>query len=337
MTATVTSNLELDQISPWRAALARPGADRRFPVWVALAAAAHLLLVAGLYTAPARQLGDPGGAADGVTVSLITEAEADGRATVAEEAAGAPLASVASPEQMPAPPPPPPAPEPPAAAAATPPSAPPPPVAETAPEPAPQPPPQDASKPDEAARAMDPDLLRLDAATVPEKQAPPTKAAEKPPAKATKAPDAKLQEPKPQESKPRPPKPDQPKQQRSASLDLSLPPATMMAPSSAGRGGAGLDRPAGITRSGENDAFAKGVIRALQLTMPQLRETKGRVTVRILLDMNGNLVSTQVIRSSNVPGLDQSVMFATKQSSFPFPPRNAVPADLIFNVTYIYH
>jgi hypothetical protein len=52
--------------------------------------------------------------------------------------------------------------------------------------------------------------------------------------------------------------------------------------------------------------------------------------------MKGNLVRTTVLRPSNIAGLDQSVVFATKQSSFPFPPHNAVPADLIFFVTYIY-
>ncbi len=70
--------------------------------------------------------------------------------------------------------------------------------------------------------------------------------------------------------------------------------------------------------------------------MPQLRDTFGRVTVRITLDMNGNLVKTEVLKPSNVAGLDQNVVFATKQASFPFPPNNAVPADLVFMVTYIY-
>ena len=97
-----------------------------------------------------------------------------------------------------------------------------------------------------------------------------------------------------------------------------------------------MQRPAGITRSGANDDFARGVIRALQTTMPQLRNTFGRVTVRIELDLKGNLVRTTVLRPSNIDGLDQSVVFATKQSSFPFPPNKAVPADLVFFVTYIY-
>jgi len=70
--------------------------------------------------------------------------------------------------------------------------------------------------------------------------------------------------------------------------------------------------------------------------MPQLRNTFGRVTVRITLDMRGNLARTEVVNPSRVGGLDQSVVFATQQSSFPFPPHNAVPADLVFVVTYIY-
>ena len=70
--------------------------------------------------------------------------------------------------------------------------------------------------------------------------------------------------------------------------------------------------------------------------MPQLRETRGRVTVRLKLDKDGGLVSTEVMRPSSVAGLDQNVVFATRQSSFPFPPRNANSADLTFLVTYIY-
>ncbi len=158
--------------------------------------------------------------------------------------------------------------------------------------------------------------------------------------------DSKLLELKDPSEKPKPkekpaeakPKADAPKQEtakktQTAKLDLT-PPAVFQAP--VGGGGAGLQRPAGITRSGENDDFARGVIRALQTTMPQLRNTFGRVTVRIELNMNGNLVRTTVLKPSNVAGLDQSVVFATQQSSFPFPPRNAVPADLVFFVTYIY-
>ena len=85
------------------------------------------------------------------------------------------------------------------------------------------------------------------------------------------------------------------------------------------------------------DAFARGVIRALQQTMPQLRETLGRVTVRIILNQNGNVESVQVVRPSKIASLDQSVLFATKQTSYPFPPPNATLADRTFVVTYIYH
>jgi TonB family protein len=145
----------------------------------------------------------------------------------------------------------------------------------------------------------------------------------------------KKQAEKPAEAKPKTPAPQKPAQKKTETAKLDLtPPAVFQAP--VGGGGAGLQRPAGITRSGENDDFARGVIRALQTTMPQLRNTFGRVTVRIELDMKGNLVRTTVLRPSNIAGLDQSVVFATKQSSFPFPPHNAVSADLIFFVTYIY-
>jgi hypothetical protein len=123
-----------------------------------------------------------------------------------------------------------------------------------------------------------------------------------------------------------------PQRDRTAMLDLSPPTAF------SGRGGGmGQQRPPGITRSGENDAFARGVINALQKTMPQLSNTFGRTTVRITFDMEGRLVSTEVVVPSNVPNLDRYVVFATKQTSYPFPPRNAKPVDLVFLITYIYN
>jgi TonB family protein len=145
--------------------------------------------------------------------------------------------------------------------------------------------------------------------------------------------EAKPAEPQKQEP-PQRNQPPKPERQKTANLDLS-PPAMFSAPR--GGGGAGLQRPAGITRSGENDAFARGVVSALQRTMPQLNDTRGRVTVRITLDMDGSIVNTQVVRPSNIAGLDRSVVFATRQTSYPFPPRNAKPDDLVFLITYIYN
>jgi TonB family protein len=97
-----------------------------------------------------------------------------------------------------------------------------------------------------------------------------------------------------------------------------------------------FSRPAGITKSGENDDFGRGVIRALRKTMPDMGPTRGRVTVRFMLSQNGNLVEVRLARSSGNPALDQAVLFAVQQSSFPFPPPNAPPVDRTFLVTYIY-
>jgi periplasmic protein TonB len=99
-------------------------------------------------------------------------------------------------------------------------------------------------------------------------------------------------------------------------LQLSLPDTALDGLSSS------FSRPPGITRSGENDEFGRGVIRALRKTMPDMGSTRGRVTVRFTLSQDGNLV--------------EAVMFAVQQSSFPFPPPNAPPVDRTFLVTYIY-
>ena len=126
----------------------------------------------------------------------------------------------------------------------------------------------------------------------------------------------------------------QPQQAPKASppLQLSLPDMAI-AP---GGPAPAFSRPAGITRSGENDEFGRGVIRALRKSMPDPGPMRGRVTVRFLLSDDGNLIEVRLVRSSGDPVLDQSVMFAVKQSSFPFPPRNAPLVDRTFLVTYIY-
>ena len=119
-------------------------------------------------------------------------------------------------------------------------------------------------------------------------------------------------------------------------LDLSLPPSLFKGPSAAGGGASMVTRPAGITRSGENDDFGRDVIRALRKTMPPHRSIFGRVTVRFFLSANGDLVNLELVKSSGIPSLDQEVMFAARTSVFPIPPKNAPPVDRMFMVTYVY-
>jgi TonB family protein len=114
-------------------------------------------------------------------------------------------------------------------------------------------------------------------------------------------------------------------------LELSLPDAAL-AP--AGRSAA-FARPPNITRSGENDEFGRGVIRALRRTMPG-SDKLGQVTIRLLLSETGNLLEARLIRSGGDPIMDQNVVFAAKQASFPIPPNGATVADRTFLVTYIY-
>jgi TonB family protein len=115
-------------------------------------------------------------------------------------------------------------------------------------------------------------------------------------------------------------------------LQLNLP-DTQFAPQDRS---AGFARPPGITRSGENDDFGRGVIRALRQTMPSPRNTTGRVTIRFFLSERGNLVELHIVSSSGDPYLDQSVVFSAKQASFPLPPTGSTVVDRTFLVTYIY-
>ena len=131
----------------------------------------------------------------------------------------------------------------------------------------------------------------------------------------------------PAKAKPKPsPEPSPP-------LQFDFPDA-MIAPS--GRSAAVM-RPSGITRSGENNDFGRGVIRALRQTMPTPSGALGRVTIRLFLSETGNLADLRLIRSGGDPILDQNVMFAAKQASFPIPPAGATLSDRTFLVTYVYH
>jgi protein TonB len=126
--------------------------------------------------------------------------------------------------------------------------------------------------------------------------------------------------------------PSQPQQQARAPLQLNPPDMPVFG---AG-GGAAVGRPQNITRSGENDEFGRGVVRALRRTMPSPSPIVGRVTIRLFLSESGNLVESVLVRSSGNPHLDQSVLFAAKQSSFPIPPAGSTTSDRTFLVTYIY-
>src|SRR5262249_52996111 len=121
--------------------------------------------------------------------------------------------------------------------------------------------------------------------------------------------------------------------QASTQLDFSLP-SNFRVPS--GGGASAVSRPDGITRSGENDEFGREVVRALRKTMPLHEKIYGRVTVRFLLSERGALVDLQLLRGSGSSYLDQIVMFAARQTSFPFPPKASTSLDRTFTVTYIY-
>jgi TonB family protein len=302
--------------------------ERKF--WIALACATvlHASLFVGAIASKPATLGDPSGSDQAISVSLVTEADLESRATVAE------------PPQPPPGPPPQPAQQPQ-------PDQPPPPKPEAKQEP--QPPQPEPPKPEEQ-----------EAKTESPPQPEDTKPADKPEQKVAKEEDPKsiddapdllsLQSENPanmkSETKPKPqPKTETAKsaqrkaakktEKKTASLDLSTP-KSLMQPSFGGGRSAGLQRPPGITRSGLNDAFARAVIRALQQTMPQLTDVAGRVTIRILLTESGDVSQVQLLSGAKNPSLTQDVVFAAKQTSYPIPPSGSNTADRTFMVTYIY-
>jgi TonB family protein len=119
-----------------------------------------------------------------------------------------------------------------------------------------------------------------------------------------------------------------------APLDLRVP---FYATTTGAQGrSSGATRPPGITRSGENDKFGRDVIRSLRKMMPPPRGIKGRVTIRIFLDGQGNIAKAELVQSGGNRELDQSVLFSAQQATFPYPPKGATVADRTFRVTYIY-
>ena len=293
-------------------AAARPGRIRapavaRKPqeraIWLALACAAvaHAVLIAGFVRSlPQRQMGEKGGMSEGVSVAMVDAAD------LASGNSPATRGGLARPAPLPE-----------AEAAArsqeTPAKTEPPPPDMQAPEPTP--PPKAAKREGASNEREETPAWPID-----------------PKALETISPSLQTEKPRQPDAagKPTAKRPEQ-RQAVGPPLQLSLPDTPIVS-----GGGAAFTRPAGITRSGENDEFGRGVIRALRKTMPDLDPMRGSVTVRLLLSQDGNLVEVQLVRSSGDPKMDQYVMFAVRQSSFPFPPPNAPPVDRTFVVTYIY-
>lgn len=272
--------------------------EKRFWVGLAFVAVLHAALIFGVTRSLPRQIGERSGRPDGISVVLVDEADLKSKNTFREDGTSAAPPALAQPPAPAAPQPPQPkASEPPA------PKQLPAPKVEAAP---PAPPPRNEQK--SAVQSIDKETLDSLAAPGPApKQSEPASAAKIPP--------------KPEQPQPKPP------------LQLTMP----NIPVAPGGRGAAVARPPGATRSGENDEFGRGVIRALRQTMPSPNGQLGRVTVKLLLSDTGNLAEVQLIRSAGAPGLDQSVVFAVKQSSFPIPPGGATLVDRTFLVTYIYN
>ncbi len=199
--------------------------------------------------------------------------------------------------------------------------------------------------------------------------APSTSRPDNPPSAATVAPPPQPEEPRPQPEepsasepdlpqksaeqppleteKPKTPSPqDTPEKRKVTEIDPNYelkPPATLdlrvpfyATTTGAQRSSSGSTRPPGITRSGENDKFGRDVIRSLRKMMPPPRGIKGRVTIRIFLDGQGNIAKAELVQSGGNRELDQSVLFSAQQATFPYPPKGATVADRTFRVTYIY-
>jgi protein TonB len=320
--------------------------QRAFRIALAVAFLIHAAFLIQIGRAVPRAVGNPAGQTDAIAVDLVSAADLKSREAFALPPPGAsPVAP--SPPPQPQTPPPEPAVEP----------APPeptPPVAEPKPAPPEPAPPSEVPKPDapkpEAevkppetpkpdSKSAEPAKSTLqdfesalpDLATVPmpsEKD----EAAE-PPKPEPDAPDA-TQEPT-ENTKPKEEKRPEPAKKKTAALDMRSPSPKELANAPAGRSAAAT-RPPGITRSGENDEFGRAVVLALRGTMPPPRGVLGSVVVRLILTENGDLANVTVLQPSGRGSLDESVVFATKQTYFPLPPYKSTLADRTFTIRYVY-
>ncbi len=274
--------------------------------WIGLACASVLhaaLLVEASRSASSRQMGEKGGRPDGISVELIDAADLKAKNSFAE--AGAPKGDDAPARK----------------------------AADESKADKGEPKKQAEQKPAEQkpaeAKPAEPAETKTDALAPPqEKPAPPKIEMElkAPPSPFAVAPEALEKLPPPQGAKPSEPTPKAaPKPQKDARLKLDFTMPEL--PTVPGGSGAAMSRPAGYTRSGENDEFGRGVIRALRKTLPRPRDMRGRVTVRFLISPNGDLMEVQLLGSAGIPVLDQEVVFSVKQASFPFPPPNAPPVE----------
>ncbi len=204
----------------------------------------------------------------------------------------------------------------------------------------PAPPPQPATPPPQSA-APAPQQPEVAPAPPAETPAPQPKQEAAPAASEPALPDLADLSPLPEKAKPaeKESKPEPPAKKKPAPqtrLDLSPPESMQEAPSAGPGRSESFTRPPGVTRSGQNDEFGIGVVRALRKTMPPPTGVLGRVRVRLILNENGDLAEVRVVESSGNSRLDQSVVFAVKQTTFPFPPVGASLIDRTFLIGYVY-
>lgn len=350
MTTEVTSQTAdgNELVAAFRAA-APEYADRKFWITLSFALTLHLLFLVGFLRSPTRQMGDPNTPSDAVAVSFVTEAELRDASTGSEGGPSTPPPAEPAPQQQPppepqaqqqpeTPPAPPTPPQPPAEAAPAVPPAPAPKAAEIAKEAEPpaaeEPPPlaentdaiaalpKETKKEEKPPEAKQKTEQKVDATKELEKELPELLELQDP---AREARQAQKQQPARKQQ-----------QQAMRQPDMGMPNQPQMRMQSLEGREAGIQRPAGITRSGANDDFARGVVRALRQTMPQMNAL-GRMTVRIIINQNGNIESVEVLSRSENTDLNRAIVFSTKQASFPFPPNGATLLDRTFTITYIYH
>lgn len=92
-------------------------------------------------------------------------------------------------------------------------------------------------------------------------------------------------------------------------------------------------RPAGITRSSENDDFGRQVLIALTKALPRFPKTV-KVGVSVQLSKTGAIEGLKLVRSSGNKDNDEALMTAVPKTAFPTPPSDSTELDRSFSVFY---
>ncbi len=103
------------------------------------------------------------------------------------------------------------------------------------------------------------------------------------------------------------------------------------------QGGITATARAGEAALGTASPYVRGVIRLLKQNMPKMPRMKGKVTVQLVVGLNGELEGVRIFQSSGKPELDRMVIESIAATRFPKPTKETTPRERMFQISYDYN